>query len=68
MTTKKPIVFFFIFAFAIVGFLFLAYALLLPHQAGTVTSVGNLSTYNAQTGKGRHRYERLRYCQQLCAK
>ena len=51
----------FLIGIAVVGCLFLALALLKPHQTGVVVSVGHVSSYTARTGRGIHASKHRRY-------
>ena len=48
----------FIIGIAVVGVLFVAWALLRPHHTGVVTRVGRISTTTHTSGTGRHRHAR----------
>ena len=51
----------FIIGIAIVGLLFVGWALLRPHQTGVVTYVGHIGTATHTSGTGRHRHTRKGY-------
>ena len=53
--------FYFIIGIAIVGLLFLAWALLRPHHTGVVSRVGHIGTATHTSGTGRHRHTRKGY-------
>ena len=46
----------FLIGIAVVGLLFVAWALLRPHHTGVVTRVGHICTATHTTGTGRHRH------------
>lgn len=50
--------YYFIIGIAIVGLLFVVWALLRPHHTGVVSSIGRIGTTTHTSGRGRHRHAR----------
>ncbi len=51
----------FVIGIAVVGLLFVTWALLRPHHTGVVTRVGHIGTTTHTTGTGRHRHAQKGY-------
>ena len=51
----------FIIGIAVVGLLFVAWALIRPHHTGVVTRLGHIGTATHTSGTGRHRHTRQGY-------